>query len=130
MHIADDTDFDGETIRELGPLAERVLDQQVPLEVAVTSNLHTASYPSAETHPFGALAAAGFNVSINTDNRLMSEVSVSEEYVLAAEAYGLQRADLGLITENAIRSGFGPWTERRRLISDVVRPGYGLPGRL
>ena len=130
VHVVDDTDFDGRSITQLGPLARRVLDQQVPLEVAVTSNLHTASFDTADGHPFGALARAGFNVSINTDNRLMSDVTVSGEYELAAEAFGLGSDDLGRITERAVAAGFGPWSERRALINDVIRPAYGLPGRI
>jgi adenosine deaminase len=124
VHIADDTDFDGSQISELGPFARRVRDQRIPLEVCVSSNIHTASYASIETHPFGALYRNGFNVSINTDNRLMSGVSVSSEYSLATEAFGLSIEDLGLITESAIEAGFGDYPSRKRLIDTVVRPAY------
>lgn len=126
VHLADDTDFDGDRISKLGGVAERARDQQVPLEVAVTSNLHTGGYSEATTHPLGALYRAGFNVSINTDNRLMSDVSVASEHALAKEAFGFSDSDLGVMTENAVRAGFGPWPERKRIIEQVVRPAYGL----
>lgn len=126
VHIADDTDFDGSQISQLGAFARRVRDHRVPLEVAITSNLHTSSYPNAAEHPFGALGAEGFNVSINTDNRLMSGVSVSYEYWLAATTFGLDEGDLGEITINAIEAGFGDWTRRRQIIDDVVRPAYAI----
>lgn len=125
VHIADATDFDGSTIRSLDRFATRVRDLRVPLEVAVTSNLHTDTY--RDGHPLGALYRAGFNVSVNTDNRLMSGVTVSGEYEAAASAFGLSREDLGAMTVAAIEAGFGPWSDRRRLIDDVVRPGWGLP---
>ncbi len=126
VHVADDTDFDGSTITELGRFARRVRDHRVPLEVAITSNLHTGSYASADVHPFGALYRAGFNVSINTDNRLMSNVSVTDEYLLAASSFGLGVEDLGRITVAAIEAGFGDWPKRRELIVEVVEPAYGL----
>ncbi len=125
VHIVEDTDFDGATISKLGSFARRVRDHRVPLEVAVTSNIHTGTFESAETHPLSALYRSGFNVSINTDNRLMSGVSMSGEYRSAHEDAGLTLADLGAITEHAILAGFGDYPVRKRLIEDVVRPAYG-----
>ena len=121
VHIVDDTDFDGSSITELGPFARTVRDHRVPLEVAITSNLHTGSFASASEHPFGALFAQGFNVSINTDNRLMSQVSVSDEYARAAAAFDLGSGALAEITINALGAGFGDWTERRQLIEQVQK---------
>ncbi len=119
VHIIEDTDFDGSAIHDLGRFASTVRDHRVPLEVAITSNLHTASFQRAEVHPFGALYRAGFNVSINTDNRLMSQVTVSDEYELAASTFSLDADDLATITINAIEAGFGDWNERARLIERV-----------
>jgi adenosine deaminase len=122
VRIVDDTDFDGSTITSLGSFARTVRDHRVPLEVAITSNLHTDSFPSAFEHPFGALLDQGFNVNINTDNRLMSQVSMSDEYALAASTFGLDRNDLATITINALEAGFGDWPERARLIAMVKAP--------
>jgi adenosine deaminase len=119
VHIVDDTDFDGSTITSLGSFARTVRDHRVPLEVAITSNLHTDSFPSAFEHPFGALLAQGFNVNINTDNRLMSQVSMSDEYALAASTFDLDRNDLASITINALEAGFGDWPTREELIKRV-----------
>jgi adenosine deaminase len=58
-------------------------------------------------------------VSINTDNRLMSQVSVSDEYALAASTFGLDSTALASITINAIEAGFGDWTKRAALITQV-----------
>ncbi|MFB3049731.1 MAG: adenosine deaminase [Acidimicrobiia bacterium] len=122
--IVDDAKvLDGE-LTDLGSLARRVRDHRVPLEVSITSNLHSGSFAPQIEHPFGALYRAGFNVSINTDNRLMSATTASLEYELVIEDYGLTLADLGSITSNAIEAGFGDWPTRRRLIDEVVLPAY------
>ena len=126
VHLADAIEVVDGVLTDLPPFARSVRDLRVPLEVCITSNLHTASYADAATHPFGPMYRAGLNVSLNTDNRLMSGVSVSSEYVLAAEAHDLSLGDLGIITVNAIEAGFGPWPQRKRLIDEVVKPAYGL----
>ena len=120
VHIVDDTDFDGSTITSLGSFARTVRDHRVPLEVAITSNLHTGSFASAAEHPFGALLAQGFNLNINTDNRLMSRVSMSDEYALAASTFGLDDKALAAITINALEAGFGDWPTRRELIKRIA----------
>ena len=124
VRIADETDFDGSAITSVGPLARRIRDHRIPLEVSITSNLDTSAFPSAAEHPFGALYRSGLTVTINTDNRLMSRVSLTDEYELAATTFGLGPGDLEEITVNAFEAGFGDWPERRRLIDEVVRPAY------
>jgi len=124
VRIIDDTDFAGGRITELGPLAGRLRDHRIHLEVAVRSNVDTGFVPDAASHPLGALHRAGFSVSINTDNRLMSCVTSSDEYASASADQGFTFAELGVITEDALRAGFGDWDDRRRLITDVVRPAY------
>ena len=121
--VDDATVSDGE-MTDLGSLARRVRDHRVPLEVSITSNLHSGSLAPLIEHPFGALYRAGFNVSLNTANRLMSATPTSTEYQLAAEDYGLTTADLAAITVDAIEAGFGDWPTRRRLIDEVVLPAY------
>lgn len=124
VRIVDDTDFDGFEILHMGPFARRIRDHRIPLEIAITSNLHTSSFDSAPVHPFGALLKSGFNVTLNTDNRLMSNVTMSGEYRLAAESFDLSVSELGEITCNAIRAGFGDWPTRRALMTDVIEPAY------
>lgn len=111
-------------IQELGAVARMLRDLRVPLEVSITSNLHTAAFPSPRAHPFGALYRAGFAVTLNTDNRLMSGIDLTHEMALAMEAYDLDRGDLLELTTNAIRAGFGDWPTRRRLLEDVIQPAY------
>ena len=122
--IVEDTDFDGTAIGTVGSFAASVRDHRVPLELAVSSNLGTGLFPDATAHPLGALYRAGFNVSINTDNRLMSATDASTEYQLAVDTFGFTVRDLREITIGAIEAGFGDWSIRRRIIDEVVTPAY------
>jgi len=124
VRIIDDCTVKEGAIVELGALATTVRDHRVPLEVSISSNLHTGVADAAEGHPFGLLYRAGFNVSINTDNRLMSGITMATEFELAADAFDLDIADLQTITTRALEAGFGDWDVRRRLIEDVVAPAY------
>jgi adenosine deaminase len=63
--------------------------------------------------------AAGFNVSINTDNRLMSGISMVDEYALAAETFALSTRELNAITVDALKAGFGDWPTRKALIATI-----------
>lgn len=124
VRIAEDTVIRDGDIVALGALARRVRDHRVHLEVAPTSNLHTGTFAGPSQHPLGALYRAGFNVGINTDNRLMSGITASDEFAFATQHHGFTIADLGSVTEAALAAGFGDWPERRRLIEEVVRPAY------
>lgn len=119
VHVVDDMSFEDGILADLGPFARSVRDHQVPLEVSVTSNIHTGSWASPSAHPFGALFRSGFNVSINTDNRLMSGVTMNDEYALVSETFGISIAELTEITIGAIRAGFGNWSTRRMLIDQI-----------
>ncbi|MFC4692956.1 MULTISPECIES: adenosine deaminase [Geodermatophilus] len=120
VRIADEVPMEG----PLGPLARRVLDEQVPLEVAPSSNVQTGAYPSIARHPVGRLHRLGFAVTVNTDNRLMSGVSVTSELTDVAAAHGWGWDDLQTVTERALAAAFTDDAERARLLDDVVRPGY------
>ena len=120
VRIADEVAPDG----TLGPLAQRVLDGQVVLEIAPSSNVQTGAYPSLAGHPVDRLHRLGFAVTLNTDNRLMSGVSATSEMAAVAETFGWSWDDLQAVTERAVRSAFLPETDRDRLLTEVVRPGY------
>ncbi len=124
VRIIDDCVVEDGAITELGPLATRVRDQRIPLEIAPTSNIHTGMAADIASHPFGLLYHAGFNVTINTDNRLMSAVTMSSEMALLAETFDLSAAALGRITERTVEAGFGDWSERRQMIEHTIKPAY------
>src|SRR3954452_9292376 len=120
VRIADEVPLDG----PLGPVAQRVLDGGVPLEVAPASNVQTGAYPSLDKHPVDRLHRLGFTVTLNTDNRLMSGVSVSSEFADVATTFGWGWDDVETVTERALAASFADDAERARLLADVVRPGY------
>ena len=122
--LADDmTIVDGKIVK-LGPLAQYILDRRIPLEICLSSNAHTGSVPSLREHPFKMYFDRGFRVTLNTDDRLMSDTTMTKEFAIAVETFGLTLADLEKLTLNAIKSAFLPFDERLRLIYDVIKPGY------
>lgn len=122
---------DGKAVR-LGDLAQYVLDKRIPLEICLISNVHTGATPSLEQHPFKILYQERFRVTLNTDNRLMSDTTMTKEFEAAAETFGLTFDDFEKITINAMKSAFLPYGQRINLIYRTIKPGYarirqGLP---
>jgi adenosine deaminase len=120
VRIADEVSDDG----ALGPVARRVLDEQVQLEIAPSSNVQTGAYPSLAAHPVDRLHRLGFAVTLNTDNRLMSGVSVSSEVNDVAATFGWSWDDVQTVTERAASGAFLPDEQRDRLLTEIIRPGY------
>ena len=89
-----------------GRVAKQVLDQQIHLEVAPSSNLQTGVADTYAHHPIERLFDLGFNVGLNTDNRLMSRTSMSHEFSECAKAFGWGPAEFRELTINAMNSAF------------------------
>jgi adenosine deaminase len=109
---------------ELGRLAAFVRDRRIPLEMCPTSNVHTGAAVSIHEHPFDLLRRLRYRVTVNTDNRLMSGVTLSSEFAALDEAFGIGLGEMEWLTINALKSAFAPFDERLRLINEVVKPGY------
>ncbi|MGJ8725175.1 MAG: adenosine deaminase [Roseibacillus sp.] len=109
---------------EMGRLARFVLDQRVPLEMCLSSNVDTGACPSIAEHPFPVLFRSGFRVFLNTDDRLMSRTEMSREFEIATEAYDMTIAELEKMTMSAAKSAFASHEERVRLMQRVLIPGY------
>jgi adenosine deaminase len=114
---------DGKAVK-LGDIAQYVLDKRIPLEICLLSNVHTGAAPSVSEHPFKIFYQAKFRVTLNTDNRLMSDTSMTKEFEAAAETLGLTLEDFEKITINAMKSAFLPYDQRCDLIYSVIKPGY------
>lgn len=123
VRIIDDIDFSGPQPK-LGALASYVRDRRIPLELCPTSNLQTGAAHSYAEHPIGALAELRFRVTLNTDNRLMSQTSMSLEMEECVSAFGWSFAQLQRVTINAMKSAFIPYPERLAIIEEVIKPGY------
>jgi adenosine deaminase len=109
---------------KLGRLANYVRDRRVPLEMCPTSNVHSGAAPSIERHPIGLLADLRFRVTVNTDNRLMSNITVSEEFAKLVDAFGWGWEEIRWATINGMKSAFWPFDQRLHLINDVIKPWY------
>jgi adenosine deaminase len=119
--------YEGKVVH-LGPLARYLLDHRVTLEMCISSNVHTGATPSIAEHPFPHFLRAGYRVTLNCDNRLMSDTSMTREFELAVQEFGCTLEELERITLNGIRSAFLPYRERVRVIEERVRPGYAALG--
>jgi adenosine deaminase len=100
-------------------LTQYVNDRRIALEVCLTSNVQTKVADSYATHPFREYFDRGLNVTLNTDNRLMSATTLTDEYVYAAEHMGFTMDELAGIALNGFESAFLPWEERLMLIEEV-----------
>jgi adenosine deaminase len=123
--LVEDVVFDnnGEII-SLGELAQYVLDKRVPLEICLLSNVHTGAVDSLEKHPFNIFYKKKFRVCLNTDDRLMSNTTLTKEYLTAANVFGITLDDIERLNINAMKSAFIPYDQRIRIIYDVIKPGY------
>ena len=109
---------------ELGPLAQYILDDRIPLELCPSSNVHTGVCASVAGHPIGMLADLKFRCTVSTDNRLMSDTTLSKELALCSEAFGWGWKEMQWVTLNAMKSAFWPFNDRLRIINEVIKPGY------
>ena len=123
VRIVDDIDFSGDKPK-LGLLASYVRDRRIPLELCPTSNLQTGAAKTYAEHPIGVLSKLRFRVTLNTDNRLMSRTSMSNEMSECVKSFGWKFADLQRVTVNALKSSFIPFEERLEIIEKVVKPAY------
>jgi adenosine deaminase len=124
VRIVDDIRVRDDGSIELGRLAAFVRDRRVALEMCPTSNVHTGAAASLADHPIDLLRRLRFRITVNTDNRLMSNVSLSGEFAALDEAFGLGLGEVEWLTLNAMKSAFAPFDERLRLIDEVIKPGY------
>jgi adenosine deaminase len=124
VRIIDDIAVADDGSVELGLLAAYVRDKRIPLEMCPRSNVQTGAATSVEEHPIGLLTRLRFRVTVNTDNRLMSRTSMTDEMWGLVEAFDYSLDDLRWFTINAMKSAFLPFDERLAIIDEVVKPGY------
>jgi adenosine deaminase len=123
VRIIDDIDLN-HTPARLGRLASYVRDRRIPLEMCPSSNIQTGAAANFADHPIGDLARLRFRITVNTDNRLMSATSMSNEMNELVKAFNWSYLDLQRVTINALKSAFIPFEERLAIIENVIKPGY------
>jgi adenosine deaminase len=109
----------GTRLGEDPALLAYVAEHRIPLEMCITSNVHTRTVPSAAAHPFRRYFEQGVVVTLNTDGRLVDGVTLTDEYYLAHTALGLGKQDLARVVLNACESAFLPEYERVALVARV-----------
>ena len=111
-------------IVRMGYLAQYILDKRIPLEICLTSNVDTGAVKNLREHPFGLYFAYKFRVTLNTDDRLMSDTTLTREFRIAAATFKLGLDELEKLTINAMKSAFLPYNRRIALIYEVIKPGF------
>lgn len=115
---------DSGKVIQLGNLAQFILDKRIPLEICLLSNVHTGAVDKLENHPFIKFFREGFRVFLNTDDRLMSDTTLTKEYLTAADYFGITLDEIEKLNINAMKSSFLPHKERLKFIYNVIKPGY------
>lgn len=123
--IIEDLVFDSEgNVAGMGELAQYILDKRIPIENCLLSNVHTGAVDKIENHPFGVLYRSKFRVTINTDDRLMSDTTMTKEFMTAAEYFNLSLDDIEKLTINSMKSAFIHHHQRLDFIYKIIKPGY------
>jgi adenosine deaminase len=126
VRIVDDIEVSNDGEVRLGQQASILRDKRIPLELCPSSNVQTGAVKSIAEHPFDLLARARFRVTVNTDNRLMSDTFMSREMHRLVQAFGYGWSDLERFTINAMKSAFIPFDERLAIIDEVIKPRYAV----
>jgi adenosine deaminase len=114
---------DGKVIK-MGTLTQYILDKRIPLEICLSSNLHTGLIKNYFEHPFGLLFKKRFRVTLNTDNRLMSNTTLSKEFKIAYLNFNLVFDDFEKLSINAMKSAFIPYNDRFDIIYNKLKFGF------
>jgi adenosine deaminase len=89
-----------------------------------TSNVNTGAAASYEDHPIRLLMGLRFRVTVNTDNRLMSDVTLTDEFMHLERTFAIGLERMQWLTINAMKSAFLHFEDRLAIIDDVIKPGY------
>jgi adenosine deaminase len=96
-----------------------VNDHRIPLEVCLSSNVQTRVAKSIKEHPFHFYFKQGLRVTLNTDSRLVSGTTLSQEFALASRAFRLSPYEIKRIVINGFKSSFLPYAQKARLLREV-----------
>jgi adenosine deaminase len=121
--VEDLEDTDGGK-RSGGTLSTYIDDHRISLEMCLSSNVHTGAVASLEEHPFPLYLRRRFRVSLNVDNTLMSATTLTREWWIARELFGLSIDELELLALNAAKGAFCHHHERVALIEKRIRPAF------
>jgi adenosine deaminase len=110
----------GTRLRENGDLLNYCNDHRIPLEICLSSNIQTRAAPDLASHPLPFFYTYGLRVTINTDNRLVTDTTVSKELLLVHQQYGFALDDLKELIISGFKSAFLPYREKADLLKKVT----------
>ncbi len=110
----------GTRLIENGDLLNYVNDHRVPLEVCPSSNIQTKAATDWENHPVDFFVDYGLRVTINTDNRLITDTTVSRELYLCHQAYGWSFDQIKQIVVAGFKSAFISYREKADLLKAII----------
>ncbi len=111
----------GTRLIEDGDLLNYVNDHRIPIEICLKSNLDTNSVASYEEHPLSIFYDLGLRVTLNTDNRLVSNTSMTNEFMLAIEHFGFDYEKIKNLIINGFKSSFLPYREKSKMLKNVLK---------
>jgi adenosine deaminase len=109
----------GTRLKEDADLLRYVRDHRIPLEMCLSSNIQTRAVKRIEDHPCGDYFRQGLRVTLNTDNRLMSDTTLTDEIALAARAFRFSPYEVKRIILNGFKSAFLPYPQKARMLREV-----------
>jgi adenosine deaminase len=106
----------GTRLREDGDLLNYVNDHRIPVEICLSSNTQTGAVNNLEEHPFRFYLDLGLRVTLNTDNRLITDTTMTDEYLLADQSFDFTPKELLTVVMNGVKSAFIPYEIKRDFI--------------
>ena len=110
----------GTRLKEDKGLMQYVNDHRIALEICLTSNWQTKSIRSLKYHPAKLYYEQGIRITLNTDNRLISGTTLTNEFMLAHQLFNFNLHDFREITIIAMKSAFIPHQERKKMIKKIA----------
>ncbi|MFB6248988.1 MAG: adenosine deaminase [Salinibacter sp.] len=111
----------GISLRKDPELMQYFADHRIPLEICPSSNVHTQAVPSLEAHPIETYVHANIPVTVNTDNRLFSRTSVTEELWRVYRHCNLTAQELREVALNGFRYAFLPHEQKQSLLRKMTK---------
>jgi adenosine deaminase len=119
----------GTRLHEDPDLMAYVNDHRIPLEICLSSNMQTGAVATLADHPFKKYYDVGLRVTLNTDNTLVSNTDISQEYRLAVETFKLGIADVRRLVLNGFKSTFLPMRKKVSLLTRTLDELDGIVAR-
>lgn len=110
----------GTRLREDGDLLNYVNDHRIPIEVCPSSNVQTGAVPDLQSHPIRLYFDYGLRVTVNTDNRLITDTTITKEFLLLHNCCGFNIDDIKTMIVNGFKSAFLPYKEKTDILCGVV----------